>query len=235
MIRGLEVRAGPELLIELRLVDKRYAGPPPVVALKGVDLGVDAGEYVAIQGPSGSGKSTLLNVLGLLDRPSDGTYLFDGVDTSTMTERERTAFRAQRVGFMFQAFHLMPHRTVADNVAMPLIYRGVPSRERRRLALEKLELVRLGHRAEAMPTMLSGGEMQRAAIARALVSGPSLLLCDEPTGNLDTATAEVILASIDQLVEQGLTVLTITHDAAVASRAHRSVVIRDGRLESDPA
>lgn len=224
----MEPGSGP--LIELRGIERRYSGPPPVLALTGIHFNVDAGEYVSIQGPSGSGKSTLLNLVGLLDRPSAGRYLFDGLDTATMTERERTSFRARRVGFTFQAFHLMSHRTVAENVAMPLIYRGLSRVARHRVALEKLALVRLDHRAEALPTMLSGGEMQRAAIARALVCGPSLLLCDEPTGNLDSGTTEVILDVFDELVEQGLTVLTITHDRAVASRAHRSVVIRDGRL-----
>lgn len=220
-------------LIELSGIEKRYAGPPPVLALTGIELCVDSGDYVSIRGPSGSGKSTLLNLLGLLDRPSAGSYAFDGVDTATMSNRVRTAFRAQHVGFMFQAFHLMPHRTVVENVSMPLLYQRVPGKERRRIALEKLALVRLDHRANAVPTMLSGGEMQRVAIARALVGDPSLLLCDEPTGNLDTGTAHAILGTIDELVAAGLTVLMITHDSDVAARAHRSVIIRDGRLRAE--
>lgn len=218
-------------MIQLSRIEKRYAGPPSVLALADIELCVDAGEYVSILGPSGSGKSTLLNLLGLLDRPTAGSYHFGGTDTATMTDRERAVFRAQHVGFMFQAFHLMPRRTVAENVSMPLIYQGVSSRQRRRIALDKLELVSLKHRAEALPTMLSGGEMQRAAIARALACDPSLLLCDEPTGNLDSGTAGSILRAVDELVAEGLTVLMITHDLDVAARADRSVVLRDGRLD----
>ncbi|THV42739.1 ABC transporter ATP-binding protein [Glycomyces buryatensis] len=207
-----------------------YPGPPPVEALKPVHLRVEAGEYVAIVGPSGSGKSTLLNLLGLLDAPTDGTYFLDGHDTSTMKEAKRTKLRADKIGFIFQAFHLMAHRTATENVAMSLVYKGVPRRRRREIAREKLELVGLGHRMDALPTTLSGGERQRVAIARALAAEPSLLLCDEPTGNLDSKTAEAVLATIDELHSQGLTILMITHDHEVAERAQRAVTIRDGQL-----
>ncbi|WP_100448237.1 ABC transporter ATP-binding protein [Glycomyces xiaoerkulensis] len=207
-----------------------YPGPPPVEALKPIDLRVEAGQYVAIVGPSGSGKSTLLNLLGLLDAPTCGTYHLEGVDTSTMSESGRTRMRADKIGFIFQAFHLMAHRTATENVAMSLVYQGVPRRRRKAVAQEKLELVGLGHRLEALPTTLSGGERQRVAIARALATDPSLLLCDEPTGNLDSATADAVLATIDGLHAAGLTILMITHDHDVADRAERAVTIRDGLL-----
>nr|WP_246039447.1 ABC transporter ATP-binding protein [Glycomyces buryatensis] len=219
-----------DAIIELDGVGMTYPGPPPVEALKPVHLRVEAGEYVAIVGPSGSGKSTLLNLLGLLDAPTDGTYFLDGHDTSTMKEAKRTKLRADKIGFIFQAFHLMAHRTATENVAMSLVYKGVPRRRRREIAREKLELVGLGHRMDALPTTLSGGERQRVAIARALAAEPSLLLCDEPTGNLDSKTAEAVLATIDELHSQGLTILMITHDHEVAERAQRAVTIRDGQL-----
>ncbi|WP_374209807.1 ABC transporter ATP-binding protein [Glycomyces sp. TRM65418] len=207
-----------------------YPGPPPVEALKPVQLRIDDGEYVAIVGPSGSGKSTLLNLLGLLDTPTAGTYWLDGHDTSKMKESHRTQLRADKIGFIFQAFHLMAHRTATENVAMSLVYQGVPRRKRRQIAREKLELVGLSHRLDALPTTLSGGERQRVAIARALAAEPSLLLCDEPTGNLDSKTADAIMATLDELHDEGLTILIITHDHEVADRAQRAVTIRDGRL-----
>ncbi|WP_231492644.1 ABC transporter ATP-binding protein [Glycomyces sp. NRRL B-16210] len=217
-------------LIELDGVGMTYAGPPPVEALKPVQLHVENGEYVAIVGPSGSGKSTLLNLLGLLDVPTAGTYWFDGYDTSKMKESKRTQLRADKIGFIFQSFHLMAHRTATENVAMSLVYQGIPRRKRRQIAREKLDLVGLSHRLDALPTTLSGGERQRVAIARALAAEPSLLLCDEPTGNLDSKTADAILATLDELHGQGLTILMITHDHDVAERAGRAVTIRDGQL-----
>ncbi|WP_183093129.1 ABC transporter ATP-binding protein [Nocardioides stalactiti] len=220
-------------LIELEGVAKDYPGPPTVRALRDAQMTVGKGEYVSIVGRSGSGKSTLLNVVGLLDRPTCGRYSFAGVDTGSLSERRRTALRARAIGFVFQGFHLMPHRTVVENVGMGLIYQGASWRQRRRIAEEKLEAVGLGSRSTALPTMLSGGEMQRVAIARALACSPSLLLCDEPTGNLDSQTADGILQIVDDLVEAQLTVLMITHDPQVAARAHRSVVVRDGRLIHD--
>lgn len=217
-------------LIDLDGVGMTYPGPPPVEALRPVKLRVEDGEYVAIVGPSGSGKSTLLNLLGLLDAPTAGTYWFDGHDTSKMKEAKRTQLRADKIGFIFQAFHLMAHRTATENVAMTLVYQGIPRRKRRQIAREKLELVGLSHRLDALPTTLSGGERQRVAIARALAADPSLLLCDEPTGNLDSKTADSILATLDELHAQGLTILMITHDHDVAERAERAVTIRDGQL-----
>nr|WP_307789104.1 ABC transporter ATP-binding protein [Glycomyces salinus] len=219
-----------EALIELDGVGMTYPGPPPVEALRPVELRVETGEYVAIVGPSGSGKSTLLNLLGLLDAPTTGTYFLDGHDTSKLSESKRTGLRAAKIGFIFQSFHLMAHRTATENVAMALVYRGVPRRRRKQIARAKLELVGLGHRLDAVPTTLSGGERQRVAIARALATDPSLLLCDEPTGNLDSATADAVLATIDELHGRGLTILMITHDHDVAERAERAVTIRDGRL-----
>jgi putative ABC transport system ATP-binding protein len=226
----IDVDPASRALIELDEVGMTYPGPPPVEALKPVRLKVADGEYVAIVGPSGSGKSTLLNLLGLLDTPTAGTYWLDGHDTSKMKESMRTRLRADKIGFIFQSFHLMAHRTATENVAMSLVYQGIPRRRRRQIAREKLELVGLGHRLDALPTTLSGGERQRVAIARALAAEPSLLLCDEPTGNLDSHTAEAVLATIDELHSGGLTVLMITHDHDVAERAQRAVTIRDGEL-----
>lgn len=220
----------PRAFIELAGAGMIYPGPPPVTALQPVDLGVTQGEYVAIVGPSGSGKSTLLNLLGLLDVPTTGTYFLAGQDTSTMRESHRTRLRAETIGFVFQSFHLMPHRTTAENVAMALVYQGTPARERNKIACEKLKSVGLGHRLDALPTTLSGGERQRVAIARALAAEPSLLLCDEPTGNLDSITTNSILDMLDELHGQGLTILVITHEKDVAARAERIVMIRDGQL-----
>ncbi|WP_345740769.1 ABC transporter ATP-binding protein [Stackebrandtia albiflava] len=217
-------------LIHLDGVGLTYPGPPPVEALRPCDLRIDSGEYVAIVGPSGSGKSTLLNLLGLLDRPTCGRYLLDGNDTSLMSEKQRTALRARTIGFVFQSFHLMPHRTAEENVALSLVYQGIPARRRREKARDMLEHVGLGHRLGAVPTTLSGGERQRVAIARALAAAPSLLLCDEPTGNLDSKTAESVMNTLDELNAAGLTVLIITHDDEIAGHAGRAVTIRDGVL-----
>ena len=217
-------------LIELRDVTRSFPGPPEVQALRGVNLAIDAGEYVSIVGPSGSGKSTMLNILGLLDRPSVGEYRIDGHLTGDLTENERAAVRAQRIGFVFQSFHLMPRRTVLQNVMMPMLYSGVPRSERRDRALEVIERVGLTHRVGALSATLSGGEKQRVAVARAVVSRPSLVLADEPTGNLDTDTAAGVMDLFDELNAGGLTVVIITHDPSVASRAHRALRISDGRL-----
>jgi putative ABC transport system ATP-binding protein len=203
---------------------------PPVEALRSVHLRVDPGEYVAIIGPSGSGKSTLLNVLGLLDRPTSGTYLLDGIDTASLGDRARAAERGRRIGFVFQSFHLLSYRTVEENVMLSELYLATPRKDRRRRAIETLERVGLGHRLGFAPIRLSGGERQRVAIARALLGGPSLLLCDEPTGNLDSANTDSVLDLFDELREQGLTILVITHDGEVAERAQRRVRMVDGRL-----
>ncbi|MFJ8189588.1 ABC transporter ATP-binding protein [Streptomyces sp. NPDC096094] len=223
-------------VIELRQAGLTYPGPPPVQALAPCDLCVERGEFVTVVGPSGAGKSTFLNIVGLLDSPTSGSYLLDGVDTGSLPDADRTALRGQRIGFVFQAFHLMPHRSALENVALSLLYDGTPRRERAARARAALEQVGLGPRSHSLPTQLSGGERQRVAIARALVGRPSLLLCDEPTGNLDTATAEAILGLLDAVHRRGMTVVVITHDPAVAARGRRTLTIRDGALSetSDP-
>lgn len=217
-------------LIELRDLTRSFPGPPEVQALKAVNLSIEAGDYVSITGPSGSGKSTMLNILGLLDRPTVGEYRIDDIVTGTLSEDERAAVRAQRIGFVFQAFHLMPRRTVLDNVLMPMLYSGVPRAEREARARQTLERVGLGHRVDFLPTTLSGGERQRVAVARAVVSTPSILLADEPTGNLDQATSGEVLSLFDDLRADGLTLIVITHDPSVAARADRRVRITDGRV-----
>ena len=223
-------------IIDLRGIERVFPGTPPVWALRRVDLAVEAGEYVAIVGPSGSGKSTLLNVLGLLDRPSAGVYELDGRDVAHLSERERAWLRAHRLGFVFQSFHLLAHRTALENVMFGGMYQGLPKRERRRRAVASLERVGMLHRATFRPDHLSGGERQRVAVARALAVQPSILLCDEPTGNLDSASTASLLDLFDDLVAGGLTMCTITHDSDVATRAQRQVRIVDGRLtELEPA
>ncbi|WP_037822878.1 ABC transporter ATP-binding protein [Streptomyces sp. NRRL B-24720] len=207
-----------------------YPGPPPVTALRPCDLRIDRGEFVTIVGPSGSGKSSLLNIAGLLDTPTRGTYFLDGIDTAAADEAQRAALRSERIGFVFQSFHLLPHRSAQDNVELAMLYQSTPRRARSRRAAGVLTRVGLGHRAHALPTQLSGGERQRVAIARALVAEPSLLLCDEPTGNLDTETASAILDLLDRLHEDGMTIAVITHDAQVAARGQRTITIRDGVL-----
>ncbi|MDB1086417.1 ABC transporter ATP-binding protein [Streptomyces sp. ACA25] len=207
-----------------------YPGPPPVTALRPCSLTVRPGEFITVVGPSGSGKSTFLHVAGLLDSPTEGRYLLDGIDTGTLNDAERTALRGRRIGFVFQSFHLLPHRSATENVTLAMLYTGVPPRQRRDRAREALIRVGLGHRLDAAPTRLSGGERQRVAIARALVGRPSLLLCDEPTGNLDTATASSVLALLGELHAEGMTVVVITHDPHVAARGERTVTIRDGQL-----
>ncbi|MEV8097679.1 ABC transporter ATP-binding protein [Kitasatospora sp. NPDC085879] len=221
-------------VLEFEQVTLTYPGPPPVEALHPCDLAVGPGEFVAVVGPSGSGKSTFLNVAGLLDRPTAGRYLLDGLDTAALSDGERTELRGRRIGLVFQSFHLLAHRSATENVALATLY--APNGGRRRTARrhaearEALEVVGLGHRLDALPSRLSGGERQRVAIARALVGLPSLLLCDEPTGNLDSATAASVLTLIEQLNADGMTVVLITHDPQVAARAGRTVVIRDGVL-----
>jgi len=212
---------------------RTFEGPPPVEALRPADLIVERGDYLALVGPSGSGKSTLLHLLGLLDRPTAGEYYLDGIDTNALTEPERAGLRASNIGFVFQAFHLLPHRTNVENVMLADVYREGGRVDRRERAVAALESVGLSHRLDGNPTTLSGGERQRVAIARALVSNPSLVLADEPTGNLDTRTGEQILQLFDELHEQGLTVVIITHDDSVAARAQRVGRIRDGILEAE--
>ena len=222
------VDAGP--VIELRVLTRTFPGTEPVHALRDASLRVERGEYVSVIGPSGSGKSTLLHILGLLDRPTSGDYLLDGVPTGTASEADRAALRGGRIGFVFQAFHLLPHRTVLDNVLLATLYSGVPRAERTARALAALDRVGLSHRLEFMPTVLSGGERQRVAIARAVIASPHVLLADEPTGNLDQATSGGVLDLFDELHRDGLTLVVITHDAAVSTRAQRRVRIADGVL-----
>jgi putative ABC transport system ATP-binding protein len=193
------------------------------------------GEYVTVVGPSGSGKSTFLNIAGLLDAPTTGRYLLDGLDTADLSDRERTHLRGHRIGFVFQSFHLMQHRSVLENVELGMLYQRVARAERLERARQCLDRVGLAHRISALPSRLSGGERQRVAIARALSARPALLLCDEPTGNLDTATAATILGLLDELHEQGFTIVVITHDPEVAARGSRSVTIRDGILGEQTA
>ena len=224
---------GPAV-VELIGLAKTYPGANPVEALKPCDARIDRGEYVAIMGPSGSGKSTLLNVLGLLDAPTAGEYWLDGIPTAALSEKQRSGVRANRIGFVFQAFHLIGHTTALENVEVGLIYQRVTRRRRREAALAVLEQVGLQHRLHSYPGQLSGGERQRVAIARALVRRPALLLCDEPTGNLDTATAGHVLDLLGELHASGLTILVITHDPTVGDRAQRTITIRDGFLTEEP-
>jgi putative ABC transport system ATP-binding protein len=221
-------------VIELRDVTREY-GRPPTTALSSVSLRIDRGELVAIVGPSGSGKSTLLNILGTLDRPTSGTVLVDGVDVAEQDDRELSALRAHRIGFVFQQFHLSEGVSATDNVADGLLYAGVPLRQRRARAREALERVGLGHRLTHRPNQLSGGERQRVAIARAVVHRPPLLLADEPTGNLDTKAGEGIVSLLGELHAEGTSIVVITHDVELAERLPRRVTIRDGHLVHDSA
>ena len=207
-----------------------------VAALRGVTLTVPAGAYVAIVGPSGSGKSTLMHLLGGLDRPTSGQLLIGGRDVAGLTAPEMAALRNRTIGFVFQSFHLLPRTSAVDNVALPLVYAGVRAGERRRRAAELLDRVGLGHRLAHRPNQLSGGEQQRVAIARALIGSPSLLLADEPTGNLDSATGAEVLALLESLNgESGVAVVLVTHDHEVAARARRQIRMRDGTVVGDSA
>ena len=222
-------------VVRLDGVGRTFAGPPPVEALHPASLVIERGDYLSIVGPSGSGKSTLLHLLGLLDRPTAGRYELDGVDTTGMSDRHRTALRGQRIGFVFQSFHLLGHRTVVENVLLAMLYNRTPAKDRHDRAVAALERVGLGHRLDATPTTLSGGERQRVAIARALVARPSLLLADEPTGNLDSRTSASVLDLFDELHADGLTLVVITHDGDVSERARRRVRITDGILREEAA
>ena len=220
-------------VLELRSVGKTYPPPTAVTALAKVDLTVGLGETVSITGPSGSGKSTLLNVLGTLERPSTGTVRIGGTDTSTIPDRQLSGLRAWRIGFVFQEFHLLEHLTVLDNVATGLIYRGLSVRSRRDTAASALRRVGLGSRVTHRPSRLSGGERQRAAIARAIAGEPQIILADEPTGNLDSATGAEIIRLIAGLAGPRTTVIVITHDIAVAAVMRRDVRLHDGRIVRD--
>jgi putative ABC transport system ATP-binding protein len=221
-------------LLDLAAVEKRYAtGRTEVHALRGVDLVIERGEFVAVMGPSGSGKTTLMEILGCLSRPSEGRYSFDGRDVATIDADGLSRLRGESIGFVFQSFNLLARLTAVENVELPLVYRGVPRDERRARALEVLERVGLAARAVHRPAELSGGERQRVAIARALINRPALILADEPTGNLDTATGSEIMAMLHRLNGAGHTLVLVTHDPGVGDEARRRVRIRDGRIQAD--
>lgn len=222
------------MIIDVRELVKTYLiGKVEVHALRGVDLQIEPNEYVAIMGPSGSGKSTLMNILGCLDTPTSGTYLFAGNRVSEMNDDELAEIRNREIGFVFQTFNLLPRANALHNVELPLIYSGVPGRVRRENAATALEKVGLSDRMDHKPSELSGGQRQRVAIARALVNNPSIILADEPTGNLDTKTGEEIMEIFRTLHEQGNTIILVTHEEYIAEHAQRIVRLRDGLIESD--
>lgn len=221
-------------LIEIRDICKVYnPGENEVRALDGVSLQIEHGEFVAIIGQSGSGKSTLMNMLGCLDIPSSGTYILNGSDVSHMTDDELSDIRNQEIGFIFQGFNLIASLTAAENVELPLIYRGVGKRERHNLSIEALKKVGLGHRLHHKPSEMSGGQQQRVAIARAIAQAPPVILADEPTGNLDSASSKEIIEILKELHKDGRTVILITHDNEIAAQAKRVIKIKDGKIERD--
>jgi putative ABC transport system ATP-binding protein len=223
-----------EPVVALTGIRRTYGqGENQVHALRGVDLAISEGEMVAVMGPSGSGKSTLMNILGCLDRPSEGCYRLDGDDVSTLSKRELAALRLHKLGFIFQSFHLLSRTTALENVELPLIYAGVPRARRRAAALEALDRVGLSGRAHHTPGQLSGGQQQRVAIARALVQRPRLILADEPTGNLDSRTSLEVMAILQALNDEGATLVLVTHEPDVARYASRAVYCRDGRIRKD--
>ena len=221
-------------MVELRGVSRTYGADPPVRALRAVDLVVARGDAIAIVGPSGSGKSTLLNIVGCLDRQTSGSYLMDGIEVGSLDEDGRAALRGQRIGFIFQTFNLLAHRTALENVMLAEVYLGRPREGRDARAMAALERVGIGERAGFLPSRMSGGQQQRVAIARALLGEPSLLLCDEPTGNLDSVNTAAALELFDELGADGMTILIITHDSDVAERMPRRTRIVDGQLTEQP-
>ena len=226
--------ATPGAVLALRGIDKSYGtAQNPLPVLRSIDLRVDDGEFVAIVGASGSGKSTLLNIIGCLDRPSAGSYHLVGEDVSRIDDQRLSRVRKTKLGFVFQSFHLVSHLTVEENVELPLFYARIARRSRRARSRTMLERVGLGHRRTHLPRELSGGECQRTAIARALINDPSLILADEPTGNLDSATSTEIMKLFVELHRSGRTIVMITHDPSVADVARRRILMRDGRIESD--
>jgi putative ABC transport system ATP-binding protein len=223
-------------MIEIRNLSRHFqVGDQLVKALDAVDLTIGDGEYASIMGPSGSGKSTLLNVIGLLDRPTDGQYLLDGRETTSLSDDELAQVRARRIGFIFQSFHLVPRLTAFENVELPMVLASVPPAERRKRAEAVLASLTLTDRAHHRPDQLSGGQRQRVAIARAMVMEPTVLLADEPTGNLDHVSGADVLAAIESLNARGITLIVVTHDDEVASRSRRNIRMRDGRIVVDEA
>ncbi len=222
-------------VIELVNVRKVYRiGGEEVYAVNGVSMSVRKGEFLCIMGASGSGKTTLLSLMGCLDRPTSGKVLIDGIDTSSLSDRELTDIRRDKIGFVFQQYHLIPTLTAFENVELPMLLKGVPKAERERRAMELLEIMGIAKAANRKPSELSGGMQQRVAIARALANDPEILLCDEPTGNLDTKSGEVVMNLIEEQNERGVTVVLVTHDPDIAKYAERVVRIRDGKIVEDP-
>ena len=222
------------MLIDIRDITKYYdMGEERVRALDGVSLGVERGEYLGIMGPSGSGKSTLMNLIGCLDTPTSGSYVLNGREVARMTDDELAQIRNQEIGFVFQTFNLLPRTTALQQVELPLVYSGVPKRERRDRAVRALEAVGLGDRMAHHPSEMSGGQRQRVAVARALINNPSILLADEPTGNLDSQTGSEIMSLFDQLNARGNTIVLVTHEEDIAAHARRIVRLRDGKIRDD--
>lgn len=221
-------------MIDVQGVNKTFTlGDSQVHALNNVDLRIDQGEYLSVMGPSGSGKSTLLNMLGLLDRPDNGRYLLNGVDTMSLDENERARLRREQIGFVFQSYHLIARLTARENVEMPLMLSGVPPKERHALVQDILEKLGIARRAHHLPNQLSGGERQRVAIGRAVVMQPTILLADEPTGNLDSKSGREVTGILEDLNREGLTLLVVTHDPDMGQRARRRIRMVDGRIDSD--
>ena len=224
--------AGP--IIALAGISRTYeVGGRPVLALRNVDLEIAPGEHLSIMGPSGSGKSSLLNILGCLDRPTTGTYRLEGQETSQLSERELALVRRHKIGFIFQFFHLVPRLTAAENVELPMMFAGIEPQERKQSVVEALAAVDLSDRTEHRPDQLSGGERQRVAIARAIVMRPAILLADEPTGNLDSASGREVVERIEAMNRAGITLVLVTHDPAIGERAHRRIRLADGIVVSD--
>lgn len=223
-------------LIELSGIERVFQlGDTEVHALSGLDLNIEAGEYVAVMGPSGSGKSTLLNLLGLLDRPNAGTYRLEGRDVTTLSPDEQARVRSERIGFVFQSFHLVPRLTAAENIALPMTLAGIAATERNRRVAQALQDFGLEHRADHRPDQLSGGQRQRVAIARATIMQPALILADEPTGNLDRQTGEEVMHLLEALNGKGVTLVVVTHDQVLGARSRRQLAMEDGRLKVDSA
>ena len=224
-----------EPVVKVHDLRKVYAmGDTQVVALAGIDLQINAGEFIAVMGPSGSGKSTFMQIAGLLDNPTSGEYFFEGKDVSNLDADDRADIRSRRLGFVFQSYNLLPRTSAIENVELPMVYAGVPEAERKRIALEKMKIVGVDHLAEHHPNQMSGGQQQRVAIARSLVNNPGLILADEPTGALDTKTSEDVMRIFTELNrEAGITILLVTHEPDIAAHARRIVTFRDGHVVSD--